>query len=354
MARIWEFYLERPELALLLAGVVIFFSLAIGLAVAALLLRLANERKARRWHRLEQTWQTATVAVVSGDAGPETVWSLVRQRDQLFFVSFLLRFARLLAGTERRVVDELAAPYLDRVEAQLASRSPERRARAVQTLSLLGGPKYIARQIVALDDHSPLVAMVAARALARKESPEFAVAILERLDRFGHWRPSFLASMLASVGPALAPALREALVDRRRDPRSRCVAADALRELHDFEAADAAAAVLAETRHRDLLAAALGLLAEIGRPEHLPAIRAHLESGEAIVRARAAAALGHVGAPEDIDRLIAALEDPSAWVALRAAEALKKAGSTHALEAMAGSAHARAPLARAILVAGHA
>jgi HEAT repeat protein len=347
--RLWEFYLRDSDLALLILGNLIFGSAAAGLALVALLLRLSNDRKAQRWARLEQLWQPVALDVVVGVEPPEKVWALVGPRDGLHFVNYLLRFAKLVTGSERRVVDELAAPYLPLVLPQLKYRTVERRARAVQTLSILGSRSHSAIILRALDDPSPLVAMVAARALARGGSPDFAAGILSRMHRFDTWRPSFLSSMLASMGPAVAPTLRSALADSVFHPNVRAVAADALRELHDYLAADAAARVLEETTDRNLLATTLNLLAHIGRAEHLPSIRKHAMSPEPIVRARAVAALGHVGAAEDLPFLMGAFHDQSAWVALRAAEALHEAGATDSLAMLARGDLDRAPLARQLL-----
>jgi len=351
---IWDLYLARPELVVLAAAIIGFFLLAAGLAATAILLRVKNERTRRRWERLESRWEDPVVEAVMGSASLDQVWQLVDRSEELSFVAFLIRFARRLAGSERRLIEGLAEPYLARVAEQLERRSPERRAVAVQTLSVLGRRRYAHRLVAALDDPSPLVAMVAARALASRESPDFAAAILSRLRRFEPWRSSFLASMLSSVGPALAPALIRLLADRQADPRARSVAAEALRELHEPSAADVAAGVQVDESDRDLLASTLGLLADVGRAEHAAAIRPHLVAREPIVRARAVAALGSIGAPADLPNLLAALDDASPWVALRAAEALRDAGATKALAGAGGSSHPRAPLARAMLTAGRA
>lgn len=347
--RLWEFYLRDSDLALLILGNIVFGTTAAGLAIVAVLLRLSNDRKARRWTRLEVRWQPVALDVVVGLEPPETLWALVGPRDGLHFVNYLLRFAKLVTGSERRIVDDLAVPYLPLVLPQLKYRTVERRARAVQTLSILGSRTYSDIILRALDDPSPLVAMVAARALARGGSPDFAAGILSRMHRFDQWRPSFLASMLASMGPAVATTLRSALADPVFHPHVRAVAADALRELHDYLSADFAARVLEETSDRNLLAATLNLMAHVGRAEHLPAIRRHVMALEPIVRARAIAALGHVGAGEDLPLLIGAFHDASPWVALRAAEALHEAGALDSLATLARADLARAPLARQLL-----
>jgi HEAT repeat protein len=298
-------------------------------------LRISNDAKARRWGHLEKLWEPVSLDVVVGLAPPERLWALVSPPDRLRFVNYLLRFAKRVSGSERRIVDELAAPYLDLLLHQLARRTPERRARAVQTLSTLGSRRYTEAILTALDDPSPLVAMVAARSLARTGTPEYAAGILSRMHRFDQWRPSFLASMLATMGPAVAPSLRAALADPTYAPTVRAVAADALRELNDYVSADAAAWVLEEATDRNLIAATLNLMAHVGRTEHLPAIRRHASSKEPIVRARAIAALGHVGAAEDLPFIVGAFHDDSAWVVLRAGEALIEAGATDKLETLA-------------------
>ncbi len=351
--RLWAFYLESPGLSLLILGNIVFVAGAFALAAAALVLRIRNDRKAAHWALLERRWEAKAVEVITELERPEAIWALVDRPDALRFLNFLLRFARRLTGAERKRVDELAAPYLDRILPQLKARSAERRARAIQTLTTLGSRRYAAQVLTSLDDRSPLVAMVAARSLARRESPDFAEPILRRLERFEHWRPSFLASMLASIGPAVAPALRAALVDARYQPRVRSVAADALRELNDYLSADAAALVLAEATDRDLLIATLALIGHVGRADQVEMVRRHTEAAEPIVRSRAMSALGRIGSAADGERLVRGLDDPSPWVALRAAEALHEARHP-ALAAIAASDHPRAPLARQILAGGSA
>ena len=151
----------------------------------------------------------------------------------------------------------------------------------------------------------------------------------------------------------MAPALRLGLRNRQFEPRVRGVAAEALRELNDYESADVAADVLADATDRDLLVSTLGLLAHVGRADQVTTIRRLLTAEEPIVRSRAMSVLGRIGTAGDMPTLEAALDDPSPWVALRAAEALLEAGSP-VLERIAGTDHPRADLARQLLAGGSA
>ena len=347
------FFLElalRDRIFLLLAvSIAVFFLFAILFAIYAILLRIANIRKASRWGALEAAWEEEILEVLSGAHEPAVLWQRVNKRDALYFVEFLLRYARRLRGHERMILTELARPFLKQVADRVKGGDPERRAMAVQMLSALGLDDYIRELMAALDDPSPLVAMVAARALAREEYPEYAEIVLEKLHRFENWSQNYLASMLAAVGPGVTPALRETFSDLDKPPRVRAVAAEALQELSDFAAADFAALVLETETDRDLIAASLRLLGRVGRPEHLASIRALCTSSDFVIRAHAVSALGRIGEEEDIQPLRQAFEDPSQWVAIHTAWGLKEAGCVKVLREIAESEHPRADLAREIL-----
>jgi len=203
--------------------------------------------------------------------------------------------------------------------------------------------------ISALDDPSPLVAMVAARALAREETPEHAAEVLARLERFKGWDRRFLASMLAAMGPAVAGTLRWGLGDSTVEPWTRALLADASYLQRDLQAADVAARLLAETEDRELRASALRLLSGVGRPEHAPAVRDLCRSDDPVVRAQALRALGTVGGAVDVPLFIEAMGDAYPWAALHAARGAAASGGSDALEHLAASADPRAALARQIL-----
>lgn len=331
---------------LVLGSALSFLVVSGGLSLAAVgMRREAAKRGATVAHR-EAAWKTRLHEVLYGDGSEEELWSTVDERDQLAFLHFLVEYARRLHGDERQQVCSLAAPYLHRLRPFLARRSETRRARAVQMLGELGLPTHASIVIQALDDPSPMVSMVAASTLARTETAEYAIEVLRRLNRFTHWRQDFLAAMITSMGAEASPALREIVSDDSEPPKVRAVAADALANSSDPEAADLAVEILGSTDDLELRAAALRLLASVGRDVHLPVVRASLDADEPLpVRLAAIRALGRFGWDADVDSLVdAAKNDPSPWVAIAAARALKEGGGVTALEALAGSDHPRAAL----------
>lgn len=320
-----------PALRFLGVGLLLLLLLIAVLIRTALTYRAANNRTRAQWFRREAAWEPAVLGVVGGGLADAELHRLVGVADQLYFVDYLLRFARRLQGDERATIERLAAPYLPAIAARFEQRDDEFRARAISTLSSLGLADYGRLVVAALDDRSDLVAMVAARSLARPGVPEYAEEVLRRLGRFQQWRPSFLASMLAQIGLDVAPVLRRTLADSGVEPGVRAIAAEALRELHDPEAADPAAEVLRTSNDRDLVAASLSLLMEVGQQHHLGAVRPLIGSKEPILRARAYAIVARLGGADDVAVIRAAFQDDSPWVVIRVVDTLRAAGALDVL-----------------------
>lgn len=336
-------------LAIIVLATLAFTLVAIAFTGIAFLLRVRNIRVERRWRGREERWEEAVIAVLGGERSPLSLAAEIAPRDGIAFAGYLTRFARRLRGEERRRLAALAQPFLGALARRARARDDAARAHTIQALSLLRLEGFAPTVVAALDDPSPLVAMTAARALARRDHPEMAAVILAHLDRFTHWDRHYLAAMLAAMGPGAASALHATLADDRRPAAVRAIAADALRTLNHLPAADEAARLARTTADRDLRAACLRLLRQVGRPEHLDVIRAHLHAADDVARALAVAALGAVAEPGELPSLVPALDDASPWVAFEAARALAQVPGGGLLRGIAESGHRRAELIRQVL-----
>jgi HEAT repeat protein len=324
-------------------------AISFAFAILALLLRIANDRRAARRERLARRWEPAMLEVLGGAAPPEAIRDRVDEHDGLVFLSFLLGYARLLKGEERELVRAMAAPYLHLVVPRLDLGNAESRGNAVLMLARMGMPTYADEVASALDDPSPTVAMIAARSLFRPGHEEYFPTVLDHLHRFTGWSRSFLASMLAGGGPNAAPLLREILADPKRPPLVRAVASDALRELNDLYAVPLAIELIANETDRELVAGCLRILRQLGHREHVPYIRLLAGSRDPVIRATAVAALGAIGGPAEIPLLQEKLDDPSFWVSLEAARGLLSLGATSTLERLAGARGPWSTLAQQVL-----
>ena len=328
-------------------GVLVVGTLA--LSAYAVIMRFVHAADAKAAEQFNERWRDPLLGAVANPDLVPSVQALVRDEDAIRFLGFVIEYARRLRGQEKGVLKDMAKPFLPRMAERVHARRVEMRAWAVQTLGTLGLPEYADEVVAALDDPSPLVAMVAARALARAETPQYAPAVLERLERFTGWDRHFLASMLAAIGPSASGAFRDGLADEGRAPWIRGVMAEALLQQGDFMAGDIAAEVVRTAHERDLLASALRLVAAVGRPEHVKVIRLHHDSDDAVVRAQALRALGVLGGVDDVQVLVGAMEDLSPWPALYAARGARDAGGRGVLADLVASGHPSAALAEQVL-----
>jgi HEAT repeat protein len=344
-----DFTSEDDFLLFIAIGIGLLLLCAVFFAASVLVLRFKHMRTAANWERLEAKWEVAILKALSGDEAQPDFLALVEKEEELFFLNYLLRYARRIKGAEKEILCQLASPYLPRVAERMSLPEMEHRARAVQFLGELGLKTFANEVISALDDPSPMVAMIAARALTNKEHPQHGEAVLAKIHRFTNWSPTFLSSMLASIGPEVAPALRRTFGDEDGETTARAIAGSALALLNDIPSADIAARALSTESEGDLLAASLRILGKVGRPEHVAIVRQSINSQEPAVRASAASALGRFGEPQDVGLLLMAYQDESRWVAIHAARALRDRGETAALNNLANPRKPRASLAMQVL-----
>lgn len=334
----------------LLGSILLLVLCMLGFAAMAAVLRLRNRRTQREWEAREARWEQPLLAVLSGEATPGSLWQLVEDEEQLYFVDYLLRYARRVRGSTRHVLEELARPYLHPVVERMTGGDAERRARAVETVAMLGFGPNAARIAAALRDPSPLVSMIAARCIARQQRPEYVDVVLAEAAHLTDWSPRQLSAVLVSMGPAAMAALRHALEDPHLPPALRAVTAESLRQLHDPDAMASAERVLATATDREVLAATLRLVAELGGHEQSPAVRPFLTHPDPVIRSAAIQALTTTADAHDVTLLQHGIDDESGWVAIQAARALRSTGQSEVLRDLARSDQPRSPLARQVLL----
>lgn len=324
--------------SVLVVGIGVLLLITFALTALAGLLRARNALVAHRWAVVEARWHDLLLQVLAGVRSPAELHATVRMGEERYLLEVVSRFARRLRGEERFRCAEVVQPYLHHLLKRARHREAGYRAQAVHALGLVGMDRHVGMVTAALNDPSEFVAMTAMRALARPEHAASAPELLGRLDRFTHWDPSFLASILAAIGPSVSPALLEVLADESASVRVRQVAARTLLKLNYLPAGSVAASVAKRATDRDLVASCLRLLGAVGHNGHLPAIRLLADSPDEVVRQQAVRALGSLEEPAKLPRLLQYLHDESPWVAMEAGRALARFGDGSLLSsAAAGS-----------------
>jgi len=302
-------------------------------AAVVVLLRIRNVRRVARIAERRRRWYPRVIGLISDDSDTQGLSELVAPSEQEDVVEICWDVARRLRGSDRSRIQRFAAPLLDVTTPDLEARRPETRARALQIVSCLGGRVYEPAIVGFLDDPSPLVSVVAARALCQPNRAEWIREVLDRLVRYEAWSPALTASMLATVGTGAAPDMRQYLGDRRRPAFARAAVARSLTLLKDVESAEVAAAQMT-SGDPELITACLHLLAAIGSEAQADAVRPLIDDDRFFVRAAAISVLGKLGAPEDAQTIVAAIEPDSPWIAIRASHALADLHASNELAAL--------------------
>jgi len=306
-----------------------------------------NQATAKRWQELESLWQPALDQYMQHhDAA--MVWKTVTSQQTLYFIDYLMRYA-LKNNLPQGALAELAAPYLPRLATRIYDQSldAEQRARAVQTVSLLGQPQDIQSLSRCLEDPSPIVVFLAARALSESPDATNVSVILTHLPRLLDWHLGFVVKLLVRMGAGIAPELRTYLANNQQ-PETQRVCLQVLAQLGDHQALPLAVRLVSSSEDINVLVAALSLLGKLGKAEHLPLIRSCYDSPYFAVRLAVIRALHELRAADE-QIFQQAFEDKSHWVALQAARALKATGSEHILHELSYVQHPRAALASQVL-----
>ena len=342
---------DMPDISLwiifgLLNGVLLLF--------AALLTRQTlrhhdhNTQKSNLWDHLEHLWAPEVALYLQTAQEPANVWKQVNTDQGLYFVDYLLKVA-VHKPQSRQALQELAAPYLPPLLGRLSAHSAdnEQRARAVQTLDLLGSPTDIQALVDCLQDPSPQVVLLAAHALSRHDQSTYIAEILPQLTRLARWNLPFLVRLLVKMGPDILEAVRQHL-QSSPEPEDQVVCLQVAARLQDPYTAPLAVRLLSESEDINVQVAALAVLGSSGIKEHTALIRSFYQSPQFAVRLAVMRAMHQLQAYDE-SFFQQGLEDRSHWVALQAAQALKASGQQHVLHEMAFLEHPRAELANQVL-----
>jgi HEAT repeat protein len=340
---------ENQILIALDVSIVILLFMSISFALLVIFLRIKNSFHEKTWAHLHKLWNVAVLEVLSGDLSADEFRRLIPQKHQLNFVRFLASYAYRLRGSDLKILSELAKPYLPHVIDQFKHRNSGVRAWAVNTINLLGMPQYENVIEKALDDKSPKVAMFAASALLKTQKLVYVEQILKSFHRFQHWNLNSLISLLSKIGSDAIPISRIVYLDRNENLRTRIVAAEVLKKLKDYAIADDVVEILDKETDRELLAASLRLISQVGQQKHRPIVLKLGKSPDDVIRINAVKALRQLCIDEDKTVFQQAIDDPSPWVAIQAAWGLKELGDLSFLNEMVANKHRRARLALQVM-----
>ncbi|SHN38465.1 HEAT repeat domain-containing protein [Cryptosporangium aurantiacum] len=213
-----------------------------------------------------------------------------------------------------------------RARRDIHRRSAVRRARAAETLGLLGDESSIEVLRERLADRSPDVRRVAVRALGRIGDPSVAPALIGALDGARTVPAQSVIQAVLRLGTRAAPPLLPALHDESETVRA--AVAEIFGLLRAVAATQALVASVTEDPSLDVRVRAAKALGAIGHPAGVDALVGVIRSAEhSTLRAAAARGLGELGSERAVRVLIPLLYERVHVVADAAATSLLQLGA---------------------------
>lgn len=316
----------------LTAGGIFIASLCVVLAVVTATERVLRALAARRTARLVTPVRPLVLRVAAGADDDGAAMRSLRALDARTWAAV----EPLVVTTLGKVRGDARSHLVSLLEAHGAgnraldaahSSRMTARARAAETLGVLREPQYLPALLRLLDDGSPDVRHVAARALGSIGDPAAAAPLLGVLDGSNGVPAQTVAQALIRLGSGTGPALIAAL--ESRIPAIRAVATDVLGMHQVVAAVHPLIRVLTEDPDPALRERAAKALGRIGHPDALAPLLGTLAAAPSVtLRVAAATALGDTGSATVVPELIALLSQPDAEVARAAALSLTRLGET--------------------------
>ncbi len=210
---------------------------------------------------------------------------------------------------------------------QLKSPHEWLRVQAVESLTLFPRGDDVSNALmVALDDISPRVRIIAAKALVDMGADLSVTQVIEKFSVSGAANPRSLREIVRKLAPHSVPELlRISIAEQTHSELARLLAIDALGTAHDYTVLPYLRSLFVSDSV-NIRAEVLRALTNIGHPSALPVVMMGLADDTWIVRSQAAICAGRIGLHDTIPLLADHLEDPEWWARYRAASALRQIG----------------------------
>lgn len=285
---------------------------------------------ARREQRLLASSRPLLMSIVTADRlDPEAVARLATIRGREWRAcepTLVSMLAKVRGGSHAALVEVLVRRgTIERAVRRTRSWSLIARCEAAELIGATGYRPAAPALIRLLDDRSPEVRRVAARAVGRLGDPAGAVPLL-RAGTGDRALPSRdVAAALVLLDAEATPTL-VSIVAEQRSPLLRSIGAEVLGLRGAVEAVGLLVSMLREDPSLEVRIRASRALGRIGVDTAVGPLVDALDAEATELRAVAARALGQVGSDEAVPALVVRLGDPAHRVAANAAESLAALG----------------------------
>lgn len=317
---------KDPVITLVVYLDLVLLILTLLLLVLVVIFRLRLNSQHKRRERFMQLWQPVLEQSLYGLAAlaPRRGAMLVKPADTMNFLLLWNRLQEVLRGEVRENLNAIArSANIDAAVIKMLRKGKlSKRLLAINTIGHLRElSTWEALVEIVRVNENPILALTAARSLARMDGEKATAVFVPLLVLHKEWPTSHVAGILKALK-------LETFSICLADTILQAVETDVPRLVRYLRFASRATAVtvvqdiLQKYNNAEVISACLQVIGELADGDNLGIVRSFAQHDSWVVRLQVAHVLGKIGTRDDIKLLLELLTDREWWVRYRAANAL--------------------------------
>ena len=304
--------------------ILILLVLTFALVLYVISLRIALNASQRSKKRQFQIWENLVLRYLSGETSTEKISKAVKTKYFGLFAEFMEKYLKTLKGEDFQNLSYLLKEMglFDYNLKRLTSKKKWRRVYAAFFLGLMRDKEAVPGLQKGLKDKDYLMSFASATALAKIGEKQHLKETLSLLTKREDLGPDKAAEVLLEFGNGICGEL-SLLLDKEDIHRKwKYLIIDLLGYWQYLESGPTLLKLLNTSKDSEMKIRSIKSLGEMSYIESAPALGAHLDDENWLIRSEAARALGKIGASEYSDKMVKSLSDKNWWVRYNAAQTL--------------------------------
>lgn len=309
-------------------AILILLVLTFALVLYVISLRIASNTGQKLRKKQFEIRENLILEYLSGEASSEEIGRAVETKYCDLFAEFVEKYLETLKGEDFQNLTYLLKEMglFDYNLKRLTSKKKWRRVYAAFFLGLMRDEEAVPGLQKGLKDKDYLMSFASATALAKIGEKQYLKETLSLLTRREDLGPDKAAEILLEFGSGICAEL--SLLLGKEDIRKewKYLVIDLLGYWQYLESGPTLLKLLNTSKDNEMKIKSIKALGEMSYIESAPALAAHLDDKDYLVRSEVAKALGKIGASEYSEEIAKSLSDKNWWVRYNTAQALARFG----------------------------
>jgi len=308
--------------------ILILLVLTFALVLYVISLRIAFNISQKLRKRQFERWESLTLKYLSGEVSNKEIGKAVKTKYFGLFAEFMEKYLETLKGEDFQNLTYLLKKMglFDYNLKRLDSKKKWRRVYAAFFLGLMRDKEAVPGLQKGLKDKNYLMSFACATALAKigeKQHLKETLSLLLKREDLG---PDKAAEILLEFGNGICGELSLLLDKENIHTKWKYLIIDLLGYWQYLKSGPGLLKLLHASKDSEMRIRCIKALGEMPYIESAPALGAHLDDENWLIRSEAAKALGKIGASEYSDKMVKSLSDKNWWVRYNAGRALASFG----------------------------